>query len=268
MFGTNSNLLKLLAASLDQGPRYMETVLEKMAGKTSEASKMSNETFDNYLNTLTEAKEKIKKYNPGSYDFIFAYLHLQAGNACIDCDTRWHHFDAAIMGFKEYIHNSRKRDEILYISYWRLAGLLEIMNTSWATVEELLLQAFQVHPCRAESLRDIIIHYYNKDIPRIAYVFSSFCSNHFYGRRKSYDEKWLVDDLFYQWKVLYYHVPISLSIGKHTEAKQWYDKLLPCVSTNPDWFHTEDIARIKSYLHHFENKKQKAPPSSLQVIIS
>ncbi|UPK68046.1 hypothetical protein [Chitinophaga filiformis] len=264
----NANLYKLLATGFYQGPKYIESVLDRMAGEVMATSDMSYEVYEAYLNTLTAAKEKMIKYNTATYNFLLAYLHLQAGNICNKESDRYHHFGMAIDGFKTYIHNSRKSDESLYISYWKLADLLDRLNTPWPRIEELLLQAFQVCPSRAESLRDIIVHYYNEDNPRAAFVFSSYCSDYLYGKQPKTDNKWYVDDSFYQWKVLYYHVPISLSIGKLVEAKQWYEKLITCIKRCPSSINTEEITRIKGYERYFNIQKQASSHSPLEVIIS
>ncbi|PWV47081.1 hypothetical protein [Chitinophaga sp. S165] len=268
MFKMNANLYKLLAQNIEYGPHYVESVLDKIAGNLSAGNRSPYEVYETYIDSIIPVRKKINQYRSNADHFLLGYLHMQAGNACMVDSRKQHHFDLAVNEYKQYIHKSRRQDETLYVAYWKMAVLLERLNTPWASVEELLLQAFQVYPYRAESLREIIVHYYRQDNARAAYIFSSFCSNRFYRAQALLTQRWFVNEAFYKWELLYYHVPICLSIGKLKEAQTWYQELLACINQYPDALPAEEVVKIKAYAQHFDPPKRKSSPSALQITIS
>jgi len=86
-------------------------------------------------------------------------------------------------------------------------------------VEKDLLLALEHDPTRAEAMKAILVSRYNQQEWRIAHIYSSFCVEQFLGRRPA-DRYWQVDDAFYNWKILRYHLPILVKLRKKDEARE------------------------------------------------
>jgi hypothetical protein len=146
------------------------------------------------------------------------------------------------LGYYEKAAQGLKGEAAFYARYQ--SGIIaQQLDHPWPEIEERLLGAFQCLPERGEPILKIIHYYQWQQQWPIAYLYSKFAKEQFYGRLPA-EGLWGLDKGLYTWKVLDVHKVSCYHVGNLEEATKTYSMLCRLVDECPDSFMTDDITRI------------------------
>lgn len=242
----NPNIYKQLTRNINQGPHYLETILDKIAEEQGTGENVDCNSWEDRINVLEQAKKHITSADKNSYFFLLGYLAFKASTDAISDEQRQYYFEQSLSAFRTYISKQTNDKELNFISHWLKGRIQQSLGDNWGKIEEVFLMAFEANPCRAESLKEIISHYHNEETNRICYIYTIYCRKNFFLQVPK-QRNWLVDEDFYTWKILDYHIAVCIALGRSEEAKITYQQLLNQVRRIKDTVPVEDLSRISEY---------------------
>jgi hypothetical protein len=150
--------------------------------------------------------------------------------------------EAALKHYKHVADQWAVGEPAFYARY--SAGIIaQNLNYPWPKVEHQFLGAFQTLPQRGEPILRIIHYYQSKQQWPIAYLFSKFAKEQFYGKLPT-NGNWGLDKSLYNWKILDIHKVSCYYVQEIDEATATYSILCRLITEDPDSFLAEDITRI------------------------
>lgn len=209
------NITNLIA-----GPEHVEREMTRLLGIDNTAGR---NLFD-YLHFI-KYLQGIKPHKRQSFvhNFLLAYFHQQAGNHCSDQNQRKEHFKLAFSNYVSYLDSPEKHQpDTKYFSQWQIGKIQESFSHPWPAVEQSYLTTLEYDVSRAEALKAILTYHLSRDHWRVAYIYSSYCMNNFLGKRPL-KRCWSVDNDFYDWKILIFHIRILLALGEKQQAQLLLD---------------------------------------------
>ncbi len=154
--------------------------------------------------------------------------------------------------YKERISRSDGYPEERFYSQFRVATISKALEESWTKVHQEFLKAYTMDPLRAEPIKAIIDHYLNNAEWHMAYLYSKFGVENFHGKNPYPNRLLFVDESLYTWKFLEVHAASCFYTGRKDEAATTFKTLLQIINTHPQSFSPEDVAKIQSNAHFFQ----------------
>ncbi len=169
------------------------------------------------------------------------------------------------------LHSPESLLEYSYGAQYRLGEVLESLNYPWALVEKAMLKANEIDPVRGEPYRYIILHYLRNKDGELAYKYTSMGVKSFFGKNPYPERIMMVQETFYNWEILEYHIAACQFSQRWNMAKDTFQILKALLTTNPSWFTDSDTHRIlfeiPLYLDRPQIKKTKWPTFSIPSIL-
>jgi len=208
----------LLSEWVRSGPAAVEAGLAGALGLSGDGSS------ERYSNIIGAVKERVSA-SGGDIGLVLGYLYQEAGKRSVDASRKSSYLEAALIHYELFLRDGRRHSpDTRYFAQWQIGVIRQATGTAWPSVEKSLLQALEYDTSRAEALKAIVTTRYNQQEWRIAYIYSSYCAEQYLDRRPK-NRCWVVDDDFYHWKLLRYHIPILLKLQKKAEARAAFREL-------------------------------------------
>lgn len=185
-------------------------------------------------------KLKANKPNPIN-NFCLGYVYSETAKYTENHDEKNSLCQQAVAHYEEVI-KKWKNGELAFYARYAAAILMQQLDRPWNNIESRLLAAFQALPIRGESIYQIITYYQSKQLWPVAYLFSKFAKEQFFG--KTPKGTWGLDTSFYSWKVLNAHIVSCYGLEKIDEATAAYWQLYRLSADQPALFEPSDISSI------------------------
>jgi glycosyltransferase involved in cell wall biosynthesis len=154
--------------------------------------------------------------------------------------------------YKERISRNDGYPEERFYSQFRVATISKAIEEPWTKVHQEFLKAYTMDPLRAEPIKAIVDHYLNNAEWHMAYLYSKFGVENFHGKNPYPNRLLFVDESLYTWKFLEVHAASCFYTGRKDEAAVTFKQLLQVINTHPQSFSPEDVAKIQSNAHFFQ----------------
>jgi len=229
---------------ISEGPSAIERTLQRIISQQFETN-----FTDSYhinlaiLDLLGSINDSISRRDTAVLHLYKGHFLQLAGINCTCEEKKKEFFQNAIYEYKEIPKANNIIGEAKYYAQWQIAVLQEWLSTPWVVVQQSLLNSGKFAPYRAEAIKHLILHYKNSKEWAVAYLFSKYSVNNFYGEPPLQDS-WLPDIQFYNWRILDYHVSICLHLFRQDEAKEVFTELLTCTRRHPEFFSQQQIEMI------------------------
>jgi hypothetical protein len=236
MTNTHLNLFD----SLVKGPSFVQSELAKLA-----LDKGQQRHAPRYLVELTK-KTVLSKKEEFLRPFVIGFLNSRASYSSDNALEKEKFLNDALQSYRAFLHKPKGAlPDWLYYAQWQLAEIGELLCHNSNTVEERCLKAAEWDAIRAEALRHILLYRFKRAEWRIAYIYSSYCADQFLGKPPT-QRNWFINQSFYDWKILKYHIQILLAIRKKQEAAIKLADLQGILQANPKKFSENDYLDIES----------------------
>jgi hypothetical protein len=227
-----------------QGPTALENALTTQIPQSPQEGR-SLSWLNQIINTLQSRKPGFWKKDKIAYHFTLGYAFQQAANlATPDSPEKKALLEGALTNFKAIQKWPKKYAELAFYVINNQAQTMTALGQEWPEVEEVCLDAFEIHPTRAESLVQIIKHYLTTQEWPIAYIFSSYCREHHYDHFPTNDH-WGLDPELYNWKLLDMHTAVCFNMGNMEEASLTFNTLMLRLDQQPQLFTDEQITKLR-----------------------
>ncbi|HXB34170.1 MAG TPA: hypothetical protein VNV35_12140 [Puia sp.] len=209
---------------VENGPRSVESAFENWTNG-SDRQRELEERYVSYIDLLNKKSLDLGQVWTA---FLSGYFNHQAGIHCPNEQMRLFFFKESLIRYGLFLKACKHvSPDIAFFAQWQIGLLLQVLESDWAVAEESFLKALEYYPGRGETIREIIVYWGVKANWRMAYIYSSYCKEHFWHRPPA-SAKWFVNIPFYRWKILKYHVPVLLNLNRIAEAKECVKALFNC----------------------------------------
>jgi hypothetical protein len=232
--------IELIAA----GPAFVQNVFSACWGEVKSAGSSLTEKYQGIIELIKTGTIIRGKNKTALEQFYLGYFHEQAAFNTTDKKEKRMLLETALSHYHEYMKIGKGKGEENYYSRLHAGYIMHAFGYSWPKTEEVLLNAYETDPARGESM-ELIIHYYmSVGEYAIAYIFSLFSKDMFYGRMPFPERKWGLDPDFYNWRVLDIHVAICCQLGQFDEAADVFSVLKRQTRIHPELLSQEEITKI------------------------
>ena len=211
------------------------------------------ESLHFYISALEQRNNKSLRKNKLAY-FLLGFYYQQATFYSSSNETATF-LAKSSYNYEEFIKLSHRYNEIHYYAQMQIAFIQQSLNQPWAIIQQSFLKAYAFDPVRGEALHEIIRYYVAAKKWETAYIFSSFAKYHFFDKRISEQRKLPVDNFFYNWGVLDYHISICSQLQKWQDATNSFFLLQKQIQQHPEYFTNNDIQSILEKFNSLQKKR-------------
>jgi tetratricopeptide (TPR) repeat protein len=129
----------------------------------------------------------------------------------------------------------------------QLGILLERQEATPGEVQQAYLDAYSLNPDRGESIHHLIAYYASRKSWDQAYTYSKQAIELFYKRNPYTPDTLLVDESFYDWRIMDWHYYICMNMGNIEEANMSMTELKKVSREHPELLPKDKIEQISRY---------------------
>lgn len=152
----------------------------------------------------------------------------------------------AVKYYKERVDRKDGYVEEIFFSQFRIGCIMKKLEEPWYLTHQELLKAYSVDPLRGESIKVIIDYYLQMEDWDKAYIYTKFAKSNFHNKNPYPKRILFVEEVLYNWKFIEANAAAAYYTGRYEEAKSDYKILTNIISSKPNLFTEQDIAKIKS----------------------
>jgi len=157
----------------------------------------------------------------------------------------------ALKYYKERVNRTDGYGEEIFYSQFRVGTIMRNLEEPWNLTHQELLKAYNMDPVRGESIKIIIDYYLQMNEWNMAYLYSKFAKLNFHGKNPYPQRLLFVDEALYIWKFAESHAATCFYTGRMDEAKATYQEIVNISKTQPQYFTSEDFAKLQANAQFF-----------------
>jgi glycosyltransferase involved in cell wall biosynthesis len=157
----------------------------------------------------------------------------------------------ALKYYKERVNRTDGYAEEIYYSQFRIGTIMRSLEEPWNLTHQELLKAYNMDPSRGESIKIIIDYYLQMNEWNMAHLYSKFAKVNFHGKNPYPNRLLFVDEALYIWKFAEAHAATCFYTGRMDEAKATYQEIVNISKTQPQYFTSEDFAKLQQNAQFF-----------------